>query len=141
MQLDHEFLQRQTLPPICRRRFQGIARTLISSSPVVVVLVLASLLTFNQFAVAHSGGLDTSGCHTNRKTEDYHCHRAARAPAAGALESKVSSPDATPSGAVKKSRSGICHAPGTPYYAQTQRFTAYESVEACLASGGRLPKG
>jgi hypothetical protein len=27
---------------------------------------------------AHSGGLDANGCHTNRKTGDYHCHRAAR---------------------------------------------------------------
>jgi len=26
-------------------------------------------------AVAHGGGLDSSGCHTNRKTGDYHCHR------------------------------------------------------------------
>ncbi|WP_280883697.1 excalibur calcium-binding domain-containing protein [Stenotrophomonas sp. 1278] len=26
-------------------------------------------------ALAHSGGLDKSGCHTNRTTGDYHCHR------------------------------------------------------------------
>jgi hypothetical protein len=25
---------------------------------------------------AHSGGLDANGCHTNRKTGEYHCHRA-----------------------------------------------------------------
>ena len=25
-------------------------------------------------AVAHGSGLDASGCHTNRKTNDYHCH-------------------------------------------------------------------
>lgn len=25
---------------------------------------------------AHGGGLDKDGCHTNRKTGDYHCHRA-----------------------------------------------------------------
>ena len=24
---------------------------------------------------AHSGGLNSEGCHTNRKTGDYHCHR------------------------------------------------------------------
>lgn len=24
---------------------------------------------------AHGGGLDAQGCHTNRKTGDYHCHR------------------------------------------------------------------
>ncbi|MFT3897583.1 MAG: excalibur calcium-binding domain-containing protein [Thermomonas sp.] len=27
-------------------------------------------------ASAHGGGLDKNGCHTNRKTGDYHCHRA-----------------------------------------------------------------
>lgn len=26
-------------------------------------------------AFAHGGGLDKSGCHTNRKTGEYHCHR------------------------------------------------------------------
>ena len=26
--------------------------------------------------VAHSGGLNAEGCHNNRKTGDYHCHRA-----------------------------------------------------------------
>lgn len=29
-------------------------------------------------ALAHSGGLDASGCHHNRKTGDYHCHRPQR---------------------------------------------------------------
>lgn len=30
---------------------------------------------------AHGGGLNADGCHTNRKTGDYHCHRS---PASGA---------------------------------------------------------
>jgi hypothetical protein len=29
---------------------------------------------------AHGGGLNAEGCHTNRKTGDYHCHRAPSAP-------------------------------------------------------------
>ena len=40
----------------------------------------------------------------------------------------------------KKSSSGICHCPGGRYYDRTKRFTAYESIEECLASGGRHPK-
>lgn len=28
-----------------------------------------------QLSFAHGGGLDASGCHHNRKTGDYHCHR------------------------------------------------------------------
>lgn len=27
-------------------------------------------------ALAHGGGLNGEGCHNNRKTGDYHCHRA-----------------------------------------------------------------
>ena len=41
---------------------------------------------------------------------------------------------------VKKSDSGICHARGTTYYSRTTHFKPYETLEACLKSGGRLPK-
>ncbi len=41
---------------------------------------------------------------------------------------------------VKKSKSDICHCPGGQYYARTSKFTAFDSIEACLASGGRHPK-
>lgn len=64
---------------------------------------------------AHPGGLNAQGCHNNRKTGEYHCH-GSPAPARG--------------GAVKKSRSDICHDPSSQYYAQTLNFTAYESLEA-----------
>lgn len=30
-------------------------------------------------AIAHGGGLNSEGCHHNRKTGDYHCHRAGSA--------------------------------------------------------------
>lgn len=42
---------------------------------------------------------------------------------------------------VKKSKSSICHAPGTEYYSRTKNFTPYDTIDQCLASGGRLPKG
>ena len=38
-----------------------------------VILALAFALPSG--AGAHSGGLDKNGCHTNRATGDYHCHR------------------------------------------------------------------
>ena len=47
---------------------------------------------------------------------------------------------ASSSGVVKKSRTSICHAPGTTYYARTQHYTGYDSLQDCLNSGGRLPK-
>lgn len=33
-------------------------------------------------AQAHPGGLNSEGCHNNRKTGDYHCHRAKAPPPA-----------------------------------------------------------
>ena len=46
----------------------------------------------------------------------------------------------TAGGPIKKATSsGICHAPGTPSYSSLKKFTKYPTLEACLASGGRLP--
>jgi hypothetical protein len=42
--------------------------------------------------------------------------------------------------AVKKSNTSICHKKGTNFYNNTKNFTAYDSIEKCLNSGGRLPK-
>lgn len=39
-----------------------------------ILLALALLLTAST-AFAHGGGLDSYGCHHNRKAGGYHCHR------------------------------------------------------------------
>jgi len=49
-------------------------------------------------AYAHSGGLDKNGCHTNRKTGDYHCHRGASAAAPRNVEPPGNNLTPTPSG-------------------------------------------
>ena len=41
---------------------------------------------------------------------------------------------------VKKSAASICHEKGSTYYSCTEYFTPYQSIGACLDSGGRLPK-
>ena len=41
---------------------------------------------------------------------------------------------------VKKSRSGLCHCPGGSFYNRTKRFTPFQTIKECLASGGREPK-
>jgi hypothetical protein len=38
---------------------------------------------------------------------------------------------------VKMSKTGICHARGTSYYAQTKSYTSYNTLEECLRAGGR----
>ena len=50
-----------------------------------------------------------------------------------------SSVDAAPR-VVKKSKTNICHAPGTKYYKQTKYYKAFKTLQECLNSGGRLPK-
>lgn len=47
-------------------------------------IILAALLAMavSTPALAHGGGLNAEGCHTNRKTGDYHCHRPQSAPSA-----------------------------------------------------------
>lgn len=40
-------------------------------------LVIIAALVVPVPLFAHGGGLDASGCHMNRKTGEYHCHRAA----------------------------------------------------------------
>ncbi len=42
-------------------------------------------------AAAHPGGLNAEGCHNNRKTGGYHCHRGASAAPARAQQAASSS--------------------------------------------------
>lgn len=48
-----------------------------------LALILATAVGVPTAVEAHPGGLDADGCHHNRKTGDYHCHRGARASSAG----------------------------------------------------------
>jgi hypothetical protein len=45
-----------------------------------VAVVACMLLLAWSVAQAHGGGLNAEGCHHNRKTGDYHCHRAPSIP-------------------------------------------------------------
>ncbi|MBI4990312.1 MAG: YHYH domain-containing protein [Rhodocyclales bacterium] len=48
----------------------------------IMLAVFAS--GYSTLSSAHGGGLDKNGCHTNRKTGEYHCHRAAVQPPSNA---------------------------------------------------------
>lgn len=41
---------------------------------------------------------------------------------------------------VKQSSSGICHDSSSSYYNRTKKYTAFNSMNACIAAGGRLSK-
>lgn len=49
---------------------------------ITISLFAAACLAFPLELQAHSGGLNSEGCHNNRKTGDYHCHRGGSAPPA-----------------------------------------------------------
>jgi len=51
-----------------------------------------------------------------------------------------SAPDSVVQGSIKKSKSGICHDTSSKWYKRTKRFTAFDSMKACLNSGGRKSK-
>lgn len=114
-----------------------------------VLFILLSALSFysitmlgSSTASAHPGGLNAQGCHNNRKTGDYHCHRSSAPPAYRFAPATTfnRSTGGTELPVIKMSRTGICHAPGTTYYAKTVNFTSYPSLSDCLAAGGRLPR-
>lgn len=50
----------------------------------VSLLIAATASVLAAPAVAHPGGLNAEGCHTNRRTGEYHCHRSSRSSAAPA---------------------------------------------------------
>lgn len=61
--------------------------------PSVFALLLSSLCVSVPAipAAAHPGGLNSEGCHNNRKTGGYHCHRGASSAPSRALRAVSSS--------------------------------------------------
>lgn len=68
------------------------------------------------------------------------------APAAPAKADAAKTAPAAPATAaaepeVKKSKSNICHDKNSPGYKQTKNFTEFKTMDECVKSGGRPPKG
>jgi len=42
--------------------------------PLIAFGIALAAMLYSPLVLAHSGGTDSSGCHTNKKTGDYHCH-------------------------------------------------------------------
>lgn len=56
--------------------------------PFLRLSVALGASLFSLGASAHGGGLNADGCHVNRKTGDYHCHRSpAKSPVAASYAS------------------------------------------------------
>lgn len=58
------------------------------------------------------------------------------------VNTNTNSQNTTSSGPqVKKSKTSICHEKGGKYYDKTTNYVPYNTIQECLDSGGRLPKG
>ncbi len=55
------------------------------------------LLSLQSVAHAHGGGLNADGCHNNRKTGDYHCHRGGGGRSSGSRLAESAKAEVTPS--------------------------------------------
>ena len=66
----------------------------------LLLLITFSFAVAGELAYAHGGGLDSLGCHNDRKQGEYHCHRgelagqsfASKAEAEGALAGSTPNP-------------------------------------------------
>lgn len=58
---------------------------------LVLALAINVALGASGTVLAHGGGLNADGCHTNRRTGDYHCHRGSN-PARSSSRSSDSPP-------------------------------------------------
>lgn len=56
-------------------RLKGLAGCSISAVGFRAIAACLACIVAPSAAYAHGGGLDANGCHTNRKTGEYHCHR------------------------------------------------------------------
>lgn len=61
-------------------------------------------LVVSPAAQGHGGGLDRNGCHTNRKTGDYHCHNGSSSPAPSSTPVRRVAAEAMPVQAAPTSR-------------------------------------
>ena len=64
------------------------------------------------------------------------------APAPAAAPATTAAPAAASADPiVKKSDSGICHDKSSPSFGNTKKFTAFNSMDECVKSGGKPPIG
>ena len=60
-------------------------------------IIFITLLCYQGIVFTHGGGLDSSGCHHDRKNGGYHCHRSSYTPSPSISSPIYSSPSVTSS--------------------------------------------
>jgi hypothetical protein len=94
-------------------------------------------LAFAADAIPHSGGLDAKGCHTERKTGNYHCHRSQSSSSNPASVSPSSSVSRKAQNFVRMTSWGVCHDISSPEYNHFGSYDLFPDMDTCLRSGGK----
>lgn len=58
----------------------GAEDSMIGRVGARLLMTLSFLVTVPATVYAHGGGLNAEGCHNNRRTGEYHCHRSGYSP-------------------------------------------------------------
>lgn len=56
--------------------------------PITMLVTMTFSMLLPSASYGHGGGLDSKGCHNNRKTGSYHCHRSQAKPSKPAQSNK-----------------------------------------------------
>lgn len=95
------------------------------------VLALAALVA-SSVASAHGGGLNADGCHTNRKTSEYHCHGGRSAPV---VPARLDPARATSPAASSLSRPAPASSMAPPAPARASSSGVFANCTAARAAG------
>lgn len=77
--------------------------------PQVRALIALETVAFHALALAHGGGLNAEGCHNERKTGGYHCHRAPAVAPSAPKQLAAAGGKAAPTPSPPQPQAPVCH--------------------------------
>ena len=112
---------------------------MFKSTLIAAVLIAASASTFAQTAATSAPAKPVTVAPAPAPAATTPAKPAAASPAAAPAAAAAKTADAAP--AVKKSNNDICHDQTSPGYKATKNFKPFATMDECIKSGGRAPKG
>jgi hypothetical protein len=105
----------------------GVHMKAVQFLPILFAALFAACNMFAGSAFAHPGGLNKEGCHNNRKTGEYHCHRGSGKP-----QQLSSKPKKKKVACEEFPRCQGCGCKGGPGYRsrQTSKCVGYKQLKA-----------
>ncbi|MDD4287712.1 MAG: YHYH domain-containing protein [Candidatus Peribacteraceae bacterium] len=97
----------------------------------IIFGIATALLLYSPLALAHPGGTDANGCHTNKKTGEYHCHGGSDTAKSAKTEAKTSAKTEARTSANIICSANIYNCPDFTSHSEAQ-----EVYKACLEKAG-----